>query len=79
MHNISDLSSRQRLDVVTNIKSNDQLLNSNTLLPLIDKIRLSKDMLDEEFDKLLSENKLEKYVGQNAKDLEKHIDDDIPF
>jgi hypothetical protein len=79
MHNISDLSSRQRLDVVTNIKSNDQLLNSNTLLALIDKIRLSKDMLDEEFDKLLSENKLEKYVGQNAKDLEKHIDDDIPF
>jgi hypothetical protein len=37
MRNISDFSSRQRLDIVKNIKSNDQLINSNTLLALVEK------------------------------------------
>jgi hypothetical protein len=72
---MQDLSPQQRLHIVTNIKSNDQLLSSNTLRALLDNIRSSKDMLDEEFDKLLSDNGLEKYVRNNVKDL----DEDIPF
>ena len=78
MRGISDFSSGQRLDTVKNIKSNDQLINSNTLLALINRIRLSKDTTDEEFDKLLSENGLEKYT-RTMKDLQKDIDEDIPF
>jgi hypothetical protein len=78
MRGISDFSSGQRLDIVKNIKSNDQLINSNTLLALINRIRLSKDTTDEEFDKLLSEKGLEKYT-RTMKDLQKDIDEDIPF
>jgi len=71
--NMSDLSAQQKIYILSNIKDNDQVLYSNTLGALINKIRTSLSMEEGAFNSLLKEKGLENYVTGNADDSYENI------